>query len=42
MCHHCVVDSVKERMLNRRDLLRSAAAVTAAATVGTAASATPR
>ncbi|VAW14812.1 cyclase family protein [hydrothermal vent metagenome] len=41
MCHHCVVESVKERMLNRRDLFRGAAAVTAAATVGAAVSATP-
>lgn len=31
MCHHCVIDSVKERMLSRRGLLRAAAGGTAAA-----------
>lgn len=37
MCHHCVVESVKRRMLNRRDLFRTGAAGIAAAAVGTAA-----
>ena len=38
MCDHCVIESVRERMLNRRDLFRGAAAATAAAAVaGTAA-----
>jgi hypothetical protein len=32
MCQHCVIDQVKERMLNRRSFFRGAAA--AAATVG--------
>jgi len=27
MCHHCVIESVKQRMLSRRDLLRAAPAV---------------
>lgn len=31
MCHHCVIDSVKQRMLSRRDLFRAAPAVAAAA-----------
>jgi kynurenine formamidase len=31
MCHHCVIESVKQRMLNRRDLLRAAPAVAVAA-----------
>ena len=35
MCHHCVIESVKERMLSRRNLLKAglggAAAATAAA-----------
>ena len=31
MCHACVIESVKERMLSRRDLLRGAAATTLAA-----------
>lgn len=33
MCHHCVIDSVKQRMLSRRDLLRAVPA----AMLGTAA-----
>ena len=39
MCHHCVIESVKQRMLSRRDLFKAAPAVAAAA-VATA-SATP-
>lgn len=39
MCHHCVIESVKERMLSRRDLLKAAPATAAAAVV--AAAATP-
>jgi hypothetical protein len=35
MCHHCVIDSVKERMLSRRDLFRGAAAVAGAAAIAT-------
>ena len=31
MCHHCVTDSVKRRMLSRRDLFKGAAATGAAA-----------
>jgi kynurenine formamidase len=31
MCNHCVIESVKERMLNRRDLFRGAATAAAAA-----------
>ena len=34
MCQHCVIDQVKERMLDRRSLFRGAAAAVAAATVG--------
>ncbi|MPR09473.1 cyclase family protein [Microvirga tunisiensis] len=34
MCQHCVIDQVKERMLDRRSLLRGAAAAAAAATIG--------
>lgn len=41
MCHHCVVESVKERMLSRRDLFRGAAAVTAVAATGVAISSQP-
>jgi kynurenine formamidase len=40
MCHHCVIDSVKSRMLSRRDLFRGGAAVAASAALG--ASAVPR
>lgn len=40
MCHHCVIDSVKSRMLSRRDLFRGSAAVAATAALG--ASAAPR
>jgi len=41
MCHHCVIESVKERMLNRRDLFKAAlagagAVSTAVATTGVA------
>lgn len=39
MCHHCVVDSVKRRMLSRRDMFRTGAAGVAAAAVGTVAGA---
>ncbi len=35
MCDICIMNSVKERMLSRRDLFKAGAAVTAAATVGT-------
>ena len=31
MCHHCVIDSVKQRMLSRRDLFKAAPAVAVAA-----------
>jgi hypothetical protein len=34
MCQHCVIDQVKERMLDRRSLFRGAATAAAAATVG--------
>lgn len=37
MCHHCVIDSVKERMLSRRDLFKvgaTGAAAVAATTAG--------
>jgi len=37
MCHHCVVESVKRRMLSRRDIFRTGAAGVAAAAVGAAA-----
>jgi len=37
MCHACVMESVKSRMLGRRDLFRSALGAAAAATVGAAA-----
>lgn len=40
MCHHCVMESVKERMLSRRDLFRGAAAA-AAATVAASAAPAP-
>lgn len=40
MCHHCVVESVKQRMMNRRDLFKTgfaaAASAGALATVGNA------
>jgi len=35
MCHHCVIESVKERMISRRDLFRTAATGAAAAAVAT-------
>lgn len=41
MCHHCVVETVKNRMLDRRDFFRGAAAATVAATAGTAFSGQP-
>ena len=41
MCHHCVIESVKQRMLNRRDLFRTAAGVAATAAVGSAVAASP-
>jgi kynurenine formamidase len=31
MCHHCVIESVKQRMLSRRDLFKAAPAVAVAA-----------
>jgi len=34
MCHHCVTDAVKRRMLSRRDLMRAAPALAAATTAG--------
>lgn len=34
MCHHCVIETVKTRMLDRRAFFRDAAAVTVAATAG--------
>lgn len=34
MCHHCVVESVKDRMLSRRNLFKASAVAGAAATVG--------
>jgi kynurenine formamidase len=38
MCHHCVIESVKQRMLSRRDLFRAAPAMAiAAAATATAA-----
>ncbi len=36
MCDHCVIESVKQRMLSRRDLLRAAPAVAVGATVAAA------
>ncbi|MFQ6553825.1 cyclase family protein [Aestuariibius insulae] len=36
MCHACVMESVKDRMVSRRDLFRGAAAGAAVAAVGTA------
>lgn len=36
MCHQCVIDSVKERMLSRRDLFRAGAAAAAAGAAGSA------
>jgi kynurenine formamidase len=41
MCHHCVVESVKARMLSRRDLFRGAAAGAAVASVGGLATSVP-
>lgn len=41
MCHHCVMDSVKERMLSRRSFFSGLAAVGAAAAVGTVAAPAP-
>jgi kynurenine formamidase len=34
MCHHCVIENVKQRMLSRRDLFRAAPAVAAVAATG--------
>lgn len=31
MCHHCVIESVKQRLLSRRDLFKAAPAVAVAA-----------
>ena len=41
MCDHCVIGSVKERMLSRRDLFKTAAAGAAAAAVATTGIGTP-
>lgn len=41
MCDICVMNSVKERMLSRRDFFRASAATAAAATVGGAFAASP-
>ena len=41
MCDHCVIESVKERMLSRRELFKAGAAVATAATITAAAAATP-
>ena len=35
MCHHCIIDSVKQRMLSRRDLFKAAPAVAIAAAAST-------
>lgn len=35
MCHHCVTEAVKERMLSRRDLFRAAPALAAGAALAT-------
>lgn len=40
MCHHCVIQSVKQRMLSRRSLLRGGAAATATAATAAIATAT--
>lgn len=37
MCHHCVINSVKDDMLSRRDLFKVAASSAAVAAVGTSA-----
>ncbi len=42
MCDICVINSVKERMLSRRDFFKTSAAVGAAATIGAVASAPRR
>jgi len=41
MCHHCVINSVKDDMLSRRDLFKVAASGAAVAAVGTSAMGTP-
>lgn len=41
MCDHCVIESVKEKMLSRRDFFRSAATGAAAAAVGASVAAPP-
>lgn len=41
MCDHCVMESVKRRMVSRRDFFRTAAAGAAAAAVGATAGADP-
>lgn len=41
MCDLCVIDSVKQRMLSRRDFFRAGVATAAAATVGAVAAAPP-
>lgn len=41
MCDACVIDSVKKKMLSRRDIFKAASAGIAAAAVGTAAVSTP-
>ncbi|MEO3997747.1 cyclase family protein [Mesorhizobium sp. CAU 1732] len=40
MCHHCVIETVKSRMLSRRDLFRGSAAVASVAAI--AATAAPK
>jgi len=35
MCHHCVIDSVKERMLSRRSFFKASAGAAAVAAAGT-------
>ncbi len=37
MCHHCVTESVRERMLSRRDIFRAAPVLAASAALGFAA-----
>lgn len=41
MCHHCVIESVKDRMISRRDLFRGGAAAAAAGAMAAVAAPTP-
>lgn len=41
MCDHCITESVKSRMLNRRDLFRASAAIGAAGALGAVAAPEP-